>query len=335
MNVLYIHKESWEQNYVTKRLPNHNVTFASSISEVPADILNKTEVLSVFVSDQVKKTEIDSMPELKLIVTRSTGYDHVDVAYARSKGIEIAYVPSYGEHTVAEYAFALLLALSRKVHLAYDQVTETGSFSQEHLRGFDLVGKTIGVIGTGRIGIHAVEIAKGFSMNVIAYDPYPKADEAKRLGFSYATLDQLLEQSDIITIHTPYNKDTHHLINKENVGSIKRGAYIINTARGGIIETSVLVEGLKSGQIGGAGLDVFEEEGVMFNEAKILDDETIGADTMRTALSNHYLIDHPRVLVTPHNAFNTQEAIERIINTTTDNVLAFENGKPSNLVPLK
>jgi D-lactate dehydrogenase len=254
---------------------------------------------------------MDKMPELKLITTRSTGFDHIDIAYAREKGIEVLYVPSYGENTVAEFAFALLLALARKVCEADSQVEDTGSLLQTELRGVDLRAKTIGIIGTGRIGMHAVKMAQGFDMEVIAHDPFPK----ENVNFQYVSLDELLAQSDFITLHCMLTKENRHLINLENISKIKKYAFLVNTARGPLIETAALIKGLEEGILAGAGLDVLEEENPEF------------------IAHNQYLIKHPRVIVTPHVAFNTDEAIKRILDTTVDNILSFAKGEIKNKVP--
>jgi len=226
-----------------------------------------------------------------------------------------------------------LLCLVRKIYTAYHRVRETGSFSLEGLGGEELFGKTIGIIGTGRIGTEVIKIAKGFSMNVIAYDKYPKEGLAQELGFQYISLEELLSQSNIITLHVPYNKETHHLINKDNISKIKKGAYIINTARGGVIETEVLYQALKKGDIAGAALDVLEEEGDLKEEQRmLLENQDIPPEKLKTLLANHIFIDLDNVIISPHNAFNTKEALENIVITSMDNIEGYLNGKPINLV---
>ena len=212
----------------------------------------------------------DKYPKLKLIATRSTGFDHIDLAEAKVRGVAVASVPSYGVNTVAEFAFALILALSRRVCEAHEQVSETGSFSQERLRGFDLQDKTIGIVGCGHIGIHAVKIANGFGMKALVFDAHQDDALAKENNFTYASLEELMGQSDIITLHVPYNEHTHHLINLQNISLIKKGAYLINTARGAVVETEAIIAALKNGTLAGAGLDVLEEEGDMSDELTLL-----------------------------------------------------------------
>ena len=215
--------------------------------------------------------------------------------------------------------------------MSIDQVKEREAFSLVNLRGMDLKDKTLGVIGVGKIGQEVIKIAKGFEMKIIA--TAPKTDEtlSENLGFSYVSLEDLLKNSDIITIHCPYNSSTHHLINKINIGLIKKGAYLVNTARGGIVETEVLVQALKNGTLAGAGLDVLEEEGGMKDELELLSKKNLSEEKLKTALYGHILINMPNVLITPHNAFNSKEALERIINTTIENIKGFVNKTPIHL----
>jgi len=317
MKVIYFAKEEWEKEYVKQRLPG--VEF---VQDSDAD----AEVLSVFVNHPVDAAQMDKYPKLKLIATRSTGVDHIDVQEAKKRNISVASVPGYGANTVAEFAFTLILALSRKVCDAHKQVTETGSFSQKGLTGFDLAGKTIGVVGCGKIGQHTSRIAKGFGMQVLVSDAFKNDALAKEIGFTYAELPELLGASDVISLHVPYMKETHHLINLSNIGQIKKGAYLINTARGAVVETSALVKALEDGILAGAGLDVLEEEGDMQDEMHLLSGPHPKEEELKVVLENHYLIDHPRVIITPHIAFDTREAIERILDTTVENIMSFMSG---------
>ena len=331
MNILYLFSEDRWMEHIKKQLHEHSCSFALSMDKA-AEHFETADVLSVFVNHEVRRDHIEAMPNLKLIATRSTGYDHIDMEAARERGVTVATVPSYGEHTVAEYTFALLLALSRKIFESYEQVREQGSFSNDGLRGFDLNEKTIGVIGTGKIGRNVIRIAQGFSMNVLAYDVFPDNDAAMHMGFSYTDFDDLLGRSDIISLHAPYNEHTHHMINEENVRHIKHGSYLVNTARGGLVQTSALVRALSEGIISGAALDVLEEEGVCGDELQLLESPHPSAEELRVVLSNHFLIDHPRVIITPHNAFNTEEAIMRIVDTTVANIRSFAQGTATNTI---
>ena len=302
--------------------------------DVDPAIFRKAEVLSVFIYSQLTAAFIAKVPQLRLIATRSTGYDHIDLAACKKRKIAVATVPFYGENTVAEHAFALILALSRKVHQAYFR-TIHGDFSFEGLQGFDLRGKTLGIIGTGHIGLHAIRMAKGFSMRVIASDVNKNNFMAETLGFEYVPFDQLLAQSDIISLHAPYNKHTHHLINKTNIPKIKRGALLINTARGGLVETEALALALDQGILSGAGLDVLEGEELIKEERQILSHE-FSIDRLKTLLQNHILLNRENVVITPHIGFNSKEAFMRILDTTVTNIQGFLEGKPENLVvPMK
>lgn len=336
MKLVYFYNEEWEKEYVAGKLSGFEVDFLQGTVQSHADYRNDdAEMLAVFVNSHVGAAEMDRFPKLKFIAARSTGFDNIDLPEAEKRGIVVSNVPTYGENTVAEFAFALLLALSRKIYDSYKRIEDTGSFSKDGLTGFDLKGKTIGVVGTGHIGLNSIAIAKGFGMNVIAFDVFRNEEQADKLGFSYVAFDDLLGKSDIITLHAPYNPHTHHMINKENVMKIKPGAYVINTARGGLIETDSLVWGLEKGIIAGAGLDVLEEEEYTGDEVALLMQEHPKAEDLKVLLENHYLIDHPRVIITPHNAFNTREAITRILDTSIGNLGAFSDGNPVNIVPVK
>jgi D-lactate dehydrogenase len=314
-------------------MPDQEIVFkAGYLGQYPDFRDNEAEILSIFVTSHLGKEEMDRLPKLKFIATRSTGFDHIDLAEAGRRGIKVSNVPSYGENTVAEQAFALLLCLSRKIYDSYKQIEQDGKFSSDGLKGFDLGGKTIGIVGLGRIGIHSARIAKGFEMNILAYDKFPNELAIKDYGVKYVSLDELLAQSDIISLHAPYLPETHHLINLNNIGKIKKGAYLINTARGGLVDTGALIRGLQDGNLAGAGLDVLEEENFMLDELSLLNNPHPNADSLKTILQNHYLIDHPRVIITPHTAFNTQEAIERIIETTVGNLKGFVGGTAINIV---
>lgn len=314
------------------KLPNEEIIFHDGSLASFSDLSDsEATVLCTFIESKIGEDEMKRFPALKLIATRSTGFDHIDTAEAVRRGITVANVPFYGGNTVAEFTFALLLALSRRVIDADERVRD-GAFSPIGLRGFDLSGKTIGVVGTGHIGEHVIRMASGFGIKVLGFDVNRNDELARTLNFTYATLPELLATSDIVTLHVPYNAHTHHLINKENIGTFKKGAYLINTSRGAIVETQALVEALRNGIIAGAALDVLEEEGELNDEAVLLTAPHPNAEAIKIALENHYLIEHPRVIVTPHLAFNTVEAVERILNTTIDNIKSFGAGSPTNTV---
>lgn len=333
MKIVYFSGEDWEQGYVKEKLKEDDITFFDgSMQDYSTHEDKDAEILCAFVKSNISNEEMDRFPNTKFIATRSTGFDHIDLKETEKRGIIVSNVPAYGANTVAEQAFALLLNLSRRVYESYSRVLEEGKFSPEGLRGFDLKGKTIGIIGTGNIGAHAIKIAYGFGMNIVAFDIKKNQDFEKDFGVKYLGLDELLAQSDIISMHAPYNEHTHHMINMDNVEKIKKGAYLINTARGGLVETKALVLALEKGILAGAGLDVLEEEGYMSDETELLFENHPNPESLRILLSNQYLIDHPQVLITPHNAFNTKEAVERIIDTTIENIQAFKKGEPINIV---
>ena len=332
MKIHYFSSEPWEEEFVRARIQDAEVMFhEKSLATYPDLSDPDAEVLCTFIESPIGETEMSRFPNLKLIATRSTGFDHIDLAAAKNHGILVANVPSYGENTVAEFTFALLLSLSRRIPEAREHIL-SGGFSPAGLRGFDLAGKTIGVIGCGHIGMHVIRMANGFGMNVLGFETHPDEARARTAGFTYASLPDLLAASDIVTLHVPYNAHTHHLINKENIGLMKKGAYLLNTARGAIIETEALIAALESKALAGAGLDVLEEEGDLDDEMTLLSAPHPNAEAIRITLENHYLISHPRVIVTPHLAFNTTEAIERILDTTIKNIGAFSAGSPTNIV---
>lgn len=293
------------------------------------------EAISVFVGSEVKKDVIDALPNLKLITTRSTGFDHVDTAYAKTKNIPVCNVPAYGSRTVAEFAFTLILTLSRKLFVAADQIKEGKGFDYQAFEGFNLQGKTIGIVGTGRIGLNAAQIAKGFDMQILGFDPHPNEQKAKEYGIKYVGLDDLLEQSDVITLHVPYMPATHHLINKDNIKKTKKGALLINTARGEVVDTEALLLALKDGTIAGAGLDVLEGERMLKDEATLIahaDPNHPSLNELKTLIENHALINMPNVIITPHIAFYTKEAKHEILKITVENLVGFQQGQIKNQV---
>ena len=319
-------RDTQEEQYQTTALTaaGHTVTrypYALDSQHLPE--VRDVDAISVFVSSHVTHDVIDAFPHLKLITTRSTGFDHIDVAYARSKGIAVGYVSHYGENTVAEFAMGLMLTLSRKLFTAADRIKETNQFSYDGLEGFDLKGKTLGVIGAGHIGQCLIAIAKGFGMQVIAYDRFPRPELASQVGFSYKTFDEVLAQSDVISLHLFYAPETHHIINADAIMKMKKGIYIINTARGALIDTEALVAGLKNNTIAGAALDVIEEENIAQNEAAYVMHPDAAVHDLRAMLANHVLMDMPNVIVTPHMAFNTKEARQRILDGDSANITSF------------
>jgi len=330
--IAFFEIEPWEQTYITEHL-DKNMEFAFFPDPLTIDnveLADGFEVISTFIYSDISRDVIERLSGLRFIATRSTGFDHIDLNACRERAIEVSNVPSYGENTVAEHTFALILALSRKI-LPSAERTRRGNFDLTGLRGFDLKGKTIGVVGAGHIGQHVIRIARGFEMNILVFDVRRDELLAKNLGFNYADLEELLRASDVISLHAPYSPHTHHMINRKNIHSIKRGAVLINTSRGGLVETAALVEALREGILSGVGLDVLEEEGLIKEERQLLSRE-FPHELLRIAFETHLLLFRNDVIITPHNAFNSIEAVQRITDTTISNINAFIEGKPQNVI---
>lgn len=303
--------------------------------KIGADFINKnkeTQILSIFVDSIIDSKVMDQFPNLSLIAARSTGFDNIDIAEAKKRNIAVCNVPSYGECTVAEYTFGLILMLSRKMYICTNKFIELGLVTNSNIRGFDLNGKTIGVVGTGKIGKGVIAIAKGFGMKVLAYDTYPDQKAASDLGFQYVELEHLLRNSDVVSLHLPYSQQTHHLINNDALSKMKKNSILINTSRGAIINTNDLVEALNNQVIAGAGLDVLEEENIIKDETAFILSKDTSNHNLCTIVADHALMKMPNVIITPHNAYNTDEALERILETTAKNIISWIQGNPINLV---
>jgi D-lactate dehydrogenase len=275
----------------------------------------------VFVNDRVDRPCLEILHRLgiRLVALRCAGFNNVDLPAARNLGIAVTRVPAYSPHAVAEHAVGLLLTLNRKIHRAYNRVREF-NFSLNGLVGFDLFGKTAGVVGTGKIGRLVAQILRGFGATVLAHDPMPDPAWAAEHQINYAGFDALIARSDIISLHLPLTPQTHHLFDRQVFARLKPGAFLINTSRGKLVESSALIDALKSGHLGGVALDVYEEEeGLFFEDHSgevLLDDE----------LSR--LLTFPNVLITAHQGFLTQEALREIARVTTENLAFFAAGKP-------
>lgn len=293
----------------------------------------EAEVISVFVSSTVTAEIIDKLPKLRLIACRSTGFNNIDFAAAASRNITVVNVPTYGENTVAEYGFTLLLSLTRKIAPTLEAV-KTGTITPPALTGHDLKDKTIAIMGCGHIGQYMARIAKGFGMKVIAYDPYPNETAAKEIGFEFVDFDTAVKHCHIMSLHMPYTPDNHHVINADVLARMQRGAVIINTARGELIDTKALLAAKQSGQIGGLGLDVIEGEKLLSidEELLLLRREKLPASMLEMSMEISALKKLPNVIITPHIAYNTYEAIQRINQTTAQNIVNFLEDKPQNVV---
>ena len=295
--------------------------FETKLNEDTVSLAKGFDCICAFVNDTINSTVIDALCGygIKLIALRCAGYNNVDIAYAKGK-ISVVRVPAYSPYAVAEHTMALLLTAVRHTHKAYVR-TKSFNFSLNGLVGFDLYGKTVGIIGTGKIGRVFADICKGFGMKILAYDKYPN----NSLNVEYTTLDRLFKESDIISLHCPLNDESYHLINKESIASMKKGVILVNTSRGALVDSEALLEGIRNKKIGGACLDVYEEESELFfedNSNLIINDDTLAL-----------LMTMPNVIVTSHQAFFTKEALSNIANTTIENIKEFyKNGACKNEV---
>ncbi|MBP9758482.1 hydroxyacid dehydrogenase [Candidatus Dojkabacteria bacterium] len=324
MKIAFFEIQGWEEKFINEKLGDHQIRFFNeTLSEKNIDEIKDFDIISIFIYSKINSSLLDKLPNLKAISTRSTGFDHIDIEEANKRKIYVFNVPVYGENTVAEHTFALILSLSRNVHKAYLRTTRE-DYRIEGLKGFDLKNKTLGVIGTGSIGLHVIKIAKGFGMKVIAYDHHPKDLFSEVLNYEYKEFDEVLANSDIVSLHIPYNKATHHLINLDNINKFKKGAILINTARGGIIETQALIKALDEGILSSIGLDVLEGEDLILEEKQLLYEQD-NIKNMTQLVKDHILLSKENVVFTPHIAFYSQEALERIIYTTIDNIQSYIN----------
>jgi D-lactate dehydrogenase len=304
----------------------HELTFFEPrLTKETVPLASGFPAICIFVNDQLNAAAIARLVEggTRLVALRCAGFNNIDLAAAEEHGLTIVRVPAYSPHAVAEHTVALLLTLNRKIHKAYSRVRD-GNLSLDGLLGFDVQGKTVGIIGTGKIGIEVAKIMRGFGCELLAHDLYP-SDACRELGVTYTTLPELFAQSDIITLHCPLTPETHHLIDATAIAQMKKGVVILNTSRGALIDTTAVIDALKSGHIGHLGLDVYEEEADLFFED--LSTQVIQDDVFAR------LLTLPNVLVTGHQAFFTDAAMSNIAATTIENITSFaENGRVVNQV---
>lgn len=332
MKIVVFEAESREQSAFKPLAPAHEVVFvAAPLKAENAATYADADIVSTFIYSDLSRAVLEKLRDLRLIATRSTGYDHIDLAYCVAKRIAVANVPTYGENTVAEHVFALLLALAHRLPEAVERA-RSGRFSPAGLEGFDLAGKTIGVVGTGHIGRIVTRIAKGLSMNVVAFDVKPDEAVAHELGFRYLAFDELLVSADVISLHAPATAETHHLLSANAFARMKDGVIIINTARGSLIDAHALIMALRSGKVAGAGLDVLADEPLIREEAELVCSLFSGQHDLRDVVADHILLHMPNVIVTPHSAFNTREAVGRIVEVTVANIEAFVGARAQNIV---
>ncbi|MDD3002522.1 MAG: NAD(P)-dependent oxidoreductase [Candidatus Shapirobacteria bacterium] len=319
--------KSWEREIIEKeigKLDSFGIGIFEGEVQDNLELAAKYDIISPFIYSKFDKEILCKLPNLKMIAARSTGIDNVDVGECDKRKIVVANVPVYGSKTVAEYTFALMLGITRKIVEAHQSV-ENGEFSPEGLTGVDLEGKTLGVIGVGNIGQNVTKIARAFGMKVLGVDERLLPEIAKKIGCKMVDLETCLKESDIVTLHVPSIPETFHLINKKNIKLMKKGSYLINTSRGPVVETEAIVYGLNNKTLAGAALDVTEDE-AMVESMSVVMSKKITKDELQDVLSFHLLRDRDDVIFTPHNAFNTKEAIGRIVGTTIENIKKFVEG---------
>lgn len=324
MKTAFFEIQGWETKKIKRELGNGVKIYREPLDKNNASNVKDAEVLSVFIYSKVTAEVMKKIPRLKMIVTRSTGFDHIDLKECRKRKIKVFNIPSYGENTVAEHTFALILALSRNVHKAYAR-TLKDDFSIDGLKGFDLKDKTLGVVGAGSIGKHVIRIARGFEMRVLVSDRHKDEFLAEQLEFKYVSFEELIKKSDIVTIHIPYAKENHHLFDKKIIGKMKRGAILINTSRGAIVDTKALLYGLDKKILSGVGLDVLEGEELIKEEKQLLYEKEKNA-ALKIYVEDHALLERDNVVFTPHIAFYSQEALERIVDQTIAHIKNFKKG---------
>lgn len=331
MRIAVFEVEEWERSAFAGLYAGHEITFLGEpLTADNAPAYADAEVISTFIYSDLGSETLSKLGSLRFIATRSTGFDHIDTAWCRQHGIIVANVPAYGDNTVAEHVFALILAISHNLIEAVER-TRRGDFSLQGLRGFDLKGKTIGVLGTGAIGRNVIEIARGFRMEVVAFDLFPREETARRLGFRYVPLEELLRKSDIITLHIPSTHETHNFLSDKEFAMMKTGVVIINTARGDLIDVQSLLRAMTTGKVAAAGLDVLPEEPTIREEAELLR-SIAQKKPLDVLLAGHILLRLRNVVLTPHSAFDTKEAVDRILHTTIENISAYIHGVPKNMV---
>ncbi len=328
--IIYSSTRADEQLF-RRSFPRHEViSVPTPIIDPAHPAVKRAEIVAIHVASKIGTTQLKYLPKLKHIACRSTGYDMVDLKAASKRGVVVTNVPSYGEHTVAEYAILLAMTVLRRLPDTLAAVQE-GSIDALSLVGHDLAGKTIGILGTGRIGRRVIQIARGFAMRVIAYDVYPDHNAALELGFEYRVLNDVLEQSDVLSLHMPATKQNTRIINTQALARMKSSAILINTARGSLVHTAALVRALQAKQLAGAGLDVIEGEQYLdldqelhlISERRTVPEDIKYLETLRQM---------PQVILTSHNAYNTVEALQRIRETTRDNIQSVIDGRPTNVV---
>jgi len=332
MKISFFELEPFEKTYFKKKLKGHDLRFDTKALTFRNAAKHKdAQVVVIFIRSKIDSKVLDKMPKLKLVTTMSTGYNHIDLQAAKKRGVRVSRVPAYGQNTVAEYTFALIQLLSRHIIEAVSR-TRVGNFDFHKLMGHDLSSQTLGVIGTGHIGEYIVRYAKSFGMKTIAYDPFPRKELAKEYGFRYVSLSEVYKKSDIITLHVPLLPQTRHILNKDAFAKMKKGVLIINTGRGPLIDTKELIHALDRKIVAGAALDVLELESDLQQETKLAFSLKSDKQRLATIIENNELIFRSNVIITPHLAFYTEEALHRILETTMQNIRGYQHKRYRNTV---
>jgi len=329
--VAFFEVEKWEEEYFRDHLHGFDLTFhAHRLTPNTVADAEDADLIVCFIYSDLKARTLEGLPNLKGVATMSVGTNHIDLALTRERGVTVCNVPAYGPNTVAEHTIALLLALSRKIIPSVER-TKEGNFDYRGLTGWDLMGKTLGIVGTGKIGAHVARIAHGLGMRLLAYDTKPNKELTTNFGVEYVSLPQLLHASDVVTLHCPLLDNNKHLLGREEFSQLKPGSVLINTARGALVDTRALLEALEDGRVSQAGIDVMEDEELLHEEREFFSPYFQLSD-YQTALGSHALMRHPNVIVTPHNAFNSREARENILQTTIKNIEGLAEADPVNVV---
>ncbi len=334
INISFYEIEDKQTKLITDIFKEDN-TYKLKINNKSLDINNaitesNTHGIVIFIKSQITKKILDKLPKLKVIVTMSTGFDHINLEDCRERNIMVCNVPAYGDNTVAEFSFGLILALARKLKPTFNRV-EKGIFNREGLMGKDLKGKNLGLIGTGRIGKQMVKLGSAFGMNIVATDLKPDSNLEDQYGIRYTDLEELCKLSDVVSLHVPYNISTHHLINRKIINLLKPDVLLVNTSRGKVVDTEAIGNALREGKLGGVALDTFEGEEIWIEEEFLRRDD-LPAIPLQQAMESFYMLRSERAILTPHNAFNTREALDRILLTSADNIRSFFEGNPINIV---
>lgn len=334
MKVVYFDVESYEEEFIKK----NSQTFEYYIEHNALNEMNEVsekyrdaDIISVFTTSRVTSKILAQFHNLKLIALRSVGFNHIDLNYCKAHNISVVNSPNYGNVTVAEFALALLMNTARKITTSYSEY-KTGKVSPKSLIGVELCGKTVGIVGLGAIGSYFAQLMHGLNLKILGYDKFEKNELKEQFGVKYVDFDTLLKKSDFISIHAPLNKETYHLFGAESFKKMKKSAIIINTGRGEIIDTKELYNALQTGEIAAAGLDVLENEETMTDDDYMIEIGRLDKLTLERTIINSRLFQLENVILTPHMAYNTEEAIHRILATTLENIRYFVEGKIQNSV---